>query len=397
MSTPTEAPYCRIEVPGKEVTIRLRFSLMERLAAEIEDVLGATGRESGGILLGSVSGQTVMVEDYDPIPSGHMSNSRFYLHPDLDRERMTSAVALWRPNGEDRLRVIGFYRCNDRPALVTGDEERQLFAQELNGETSVLVLIQPGRNGRTGLACYLAERGRTDGTEGRIEIELKKPEAVVSERPVSGTKAPHRDAKHQTTENSSSGLARIAAVPLAAGMLWLGFLQYQILKGMNAEASSAPPAPLGLEMQPQGHYWRVTWNRTSAYLDGAARGHLRIEDGGMSKDIDLNPTELRTSSIIYDSAGNEISVHLEVFGAGGDRSTAESLRLLAALPPAQVTEASDRSKVTRTGGFQASGSVREFQQPGRSSLPVLPLREEHAPAASLEPAAPSVQILENHR
>jgi hypothetical protein len=379
MSTPTDTLYCDIKVPGNDAKIRLRFSLIERMAAEIEDVLGATGRESGGILLGSVSGKAVMVEDYDPIPSRHLSDSRFYLYSDVDRERMASAVALWSPNGENRLRVVGFYRCNDRPALATGDEERKLFAQELSGATSVFLLVQPGASGRTALACYLAEQGRIDGSEGRLEIELKKPEAAVPEQPVSGTTAPHRDAKPGTTpprhESSSSGLARIAAVPLAVGMLWLGFLQYQILKGMNAEASSAPrPAALGLEVQPQGSYWRVTWNRSSAYLDGAARGRVRIEDGGMSKDVDLDATELRTSSIIYDPTGNEISVHLEVFGAGGDRTTAESVRLFAALPPTAATETAERSKVTGVDGLNAADSVKEVRQPDSRSLPVLPVR-----------------------
>jgi len=203
----------------------------------------------------------------------------------------------------------------------------------------MLLLVAPGSNGRPSLACYLAEHGQA-GREGRLEIELKKPETAVSEQQVSGTPAPQDEAKLQTTvarrEKSSSGLARIAAIPFAAGMLWLGFQQYQILKGMNEASPAHWPATLGLEVQPYGAYWRVTWNRSSANLDGATRGHLRIEGGGLRKDVDLDAAELRTSSIIYDAAGSEISVHLEVFE--GDRSTSESLRVFAVLPAAVVAE-----------------------------------------------------------
>jgi hypothetical protein len=379
MSNPIETAYCQIDIPGRGVTVRLRVSMLERLAAEVQDVLAASGRESGGILLGSmVSGKTLVVEDYDPVPSRYLSDSRFYLYSDVDRGRMAGAVALWSPTGESRLRVVGFYRCNDRPALIAGFEEQKVFAHELGEAPSVLLLVEPGANGRTALACYFAEHGQFGGREGRIEIDSKNPGAVTAEEPAAATVL-DREAKPQTAparrERWSSGLARIAAVPLAAGLLWLGFLQYQVLKGMSAEASTARRPPvLGLEVQPLGSYWQVSWNRSSGYVAGAARGHLRIEDGAMHKDVDLDATELRTTSIIYDPAGNEIRFHLEVFGAEGGRSTAESLRVFATLPPAAPAETAARSQAAPAEGLNTAGMVKEFRQPDSPSLTLLPVR-----------------------
>jgi hypothetical protein len=378
MASPNETSYCQVHVPGTEITVRLRSSLLMRLAAEVEDVLAATGRESGGILLGSVSGNALVVEDYDPVPSRHSSDSRFYLHSDVDRGQMASAVSLWSPNGENRLRVIGFYRCNDRPALVARDEERRLFAQELNGAPSVLLLVQPGANGRTALACYVAEQGQTGGREGRLEIDLKKPQAAVVEAPGPAT-GPHRDAKPQITltraGKPSSGLARLAGISFAGVLLWLGFLQYQIIQGMNAEASSAQRTPgIGLAVQPQGTYWRLSWNPSSQLLAGAARGHLRIEDGATRKEVDLDAAELRTASIIYDPSGSEISLHLELFGAEGGRSAAESLHVFAKLPPVTSAQTATRSQAEPAHEWNAAELAREVGQPDSPSLTTQPLR-----------------------
>lgn len=377
MSIPTTS-YCQIAIPGTGVTIRLRLSLLERLAADVEDVLAATERESGGILLGSVSDKAIVVEDYDPVPSRHLSDSRFYFHSDVDRGRMATAVALWSPAGESRLRAIGFYRCNDRPALIAGDEERKLYAQELNGATSVLLLVQRRTNGQTALACYLAEHGQTGGGEGRLEIDLKKPEEGCAAEPVAGGVSPFEAQPQQQPnrrERSSSRLARIAAIPIAAGLCWLGFLQYQILKGMSAEASTAqrPPA-LGLQVQPLGPYWHVSWNRSSGVVAGADRGHLRIEDGATRKDVDLDAAELQTTSIIYDPAGSEVWFHLEVFGNEGGRSMAESLRVFATLPPAGSAEMAAHSQVTPADGLNTAGIVKDLGQPNGPSLTILPLR-----------------------
>jgi len=379
MRSPNETSFRQIAVPGTGVTVRIRLSVLERLAAEIRDVLAASSRESGGILLGSIiSGNVLVVEDYDPVPSRHLSDSRFYLYSDVDRGRMAGAVALWSPTGENRLRAIGFYRSNDRPALIAGDEERKLFARELGNATSVLLLVEPGASGRTVLACYVAERGAAGGRDGRLEIDLKKPEEEGAREPAAGP-VPSGEAKPRTAagrrEKSSSGMARIAAVPIAAGLLWLGFLQYQILNGMSAESSAARQLPaLGLEVQPLGPYWHVTWNRSSESIASAARGHVRIEDGTVRKDVELDAKELRTSSIVYDPAGNEIWFHLEVFGAEGARSTAESLRVLAAHLPAASAEAAARSQVVPADGLSGAGMAKEFGQPTGPSLTMLPVR-----------------------
>jgi hypothetical protein len=123
MTSLKETAYHEIASAGTGVTIRVRAGLLERLAAEVRDALASSGRESGGILLGGNSGKDLVVEDYDPVPSRYLSDSRFYLYSDVDRGQMAKAVALWTPKGESRLRVIGFYRSNDRPALMAGDDK----------------------------------------------------------------------------------------------------------------------------------------------------------------------------------------------------------------------------------------------------------------------------------
>jgi hypothetical protein len=378
MNSPIDTSYCRIEVPGAGLTIQLRRSLLERLAADIQEAVASSGRESGGILLGSlVSGRTLVVEDYDPVPSRHLADARCYLHADVDRPRMASALALWSPTGESRLRVIGFYRSSVRPALIAGEEERKLFARELGDATSLLLLAEPGANRLTALACYLAKGEWLGDREGRLEIDLSQPEAPAAGEPAPDTecqaKPPAMPDRHG---KSSSGLARIAAIGIAVGLVWVGFQQYRILKSMSAEASSARRrAALGLEVQPAGPFWRVSWNRSSEWLAGAARGHLRIEDGPVRKDVDLDAAALENTSIIYDPAGSEIWFHLEVFGVQGGRSTAESLRVFATRPPAAPVEAAAAGlRAIARDGLDTAGIAQEPGPPNSPSLTILPLR-----------------------
>jgi hypothetical protein len=356
MGDPNETQYCRIDVPGAGLTIRLRRSFLERLAADVRDVASG-GRESGGILLGSVTGKTLVVEDHDPLPSRYQVDSRWYLHSDVDRARMASALTLWSPAGESRLRVIGFYRSNLRPTLIAGEEERQQFSRELGEAASLLLLIQPGANGAK-LACYLAEREQPSNGEGQLEIDLTTPEAPGHAQPTPDAVAPCK-AKPERRERFSSGLSRIAAVPFAAGLLCVGFLQYRILKSVSEMASTVRrPSALGLEVQPVGPFWRVNWNRSSECLTGATRGHLRIEDGTVRRDLDLNAAELRNTSIIYDPAGGDLWFHLEVFGAQGRRSTAESLRVFTVVPQAASVEPAPALRVIPPSSLNMGGLVK---------------------------------------
>jgi len=361
MTTSNGTSYCKVDLPGTGTTIRLRFSLLERLETDVRDVISTSGRETGGILLGSIeASKTLVVEDYEPVPSRHGGGSRCYLHSDVDRGRMASAVTLWSPPAESRLRVIGFYRSNVRQTLTAGEDERKRFAQELGDVTSLFLLVEPVANGRTKLVCYMAERGQPNGVEGRLEFESGKPETAPAVEPTAGA-GPRRETKAQTEPKRrgkpSWGLTWIAAIPVVVGLIWLGFFQYQILNRIRATAS------LGLEVQPAGTLWRVNWNRSSECLAGAARGHLRIEDGKVHKDVDLDASELENTNIFYDPTSSEIRIRLEVFGPRGDRSRAETLRVLGAVPPATSADAPAAGFGLRPAdGANAADTVKELGQ-----------------------------------
>jgi len=378
MISTNETAYCQVDVPGTGMTIQLRLNLLERLAMDVRDVLSSSGRESGGILLGSiVSGKTLFVEDYDPLPSRHVVDSRCYFYSDVDRSRMASALSLWRPPAESRLHVIGFYRSNVRPTLNAEDEDTKLFAQELADATSLLLLVEPSANGRIALACYLAESGQFRNREARLDIDGQKPEAVTAMAPAAGTES-RREVKpltgHDRGEKSSSGLTWIAVVPVATGLLWLGFLQYQILNTMRVESAAVRRLPaLGLEVQPVGSYWRLSWNRSSECLAGAARGHLRIEDGSTEKGLDFDAAELKTTSVFYAPAGNDIRFHLEVYGAQDGRSTVESLRVFASLPPASADTGATGSLVLPADRVNAAGISQGPSESNGASVRTLPL------------------------
>src|SRR4051812_29648143 len=75
------------EIPGKPLSVQLRFDVIDRLSPEILRGLGALkrrGAEVGGLLLGRVepgSPDKVTIEDFEPVPSEYLTGPSYNLSP----------------------------------------------------------------------------------------------------------------------------------------------------------------------------------------------------------------------------------------------------------------------------------------------------------------------------
>src|SRR5688572_14182660 len=90
--TPTQSamrsglpPFFVWEVPGKPISIQLRFDVIDRLTPEMMRGLGALkrrGAEVGGLLLGRPEPgiqQKVTIEDFEPIPTEYLTGPSYNL------------------------------------------------------------------------------------------------------------------------------------------------------------------------------------------------------------------------------------------------------------------------------------------------------------------------------
>jgi hypothetical protein len=84
-----------------------------------------------------------------------------------------------------------------------------------------------------------------------------------------------------------------------------------------------------LEVERVGKDWRVQWNRDSEVLANAVSGHLSITDGPVRKELDLDSSELRSGSIMYTPATDDVVVRLQIVTEKTSEPLSESVRIVA--------------------------------------------------------------------
>jgi hypothetical protein len=135
-------------VPGKPISIRLAYDVVDRLHLEVMQGFGSVpkrGAEVGGLLLGRITeGDTrdVVVDDYAPVHCEHRQGPSFLLsEPDL--ERFAATAEQWRPRSGLERYLVGYYRSNTRPEFSLSDDDLALCETFLPDRSSVVLLIKP--------------------------------------------------------------------------------------------------------------------------------------------------------------------------------------------------------------------------------------------------------------
>lgn len=177
-----------------------------------------------------------------------------------------------------------------------------------------------------------------------------------------------------------------------------------------------PPAPasasrfaLGLQIEKKAGDLLLTWNRSSPPVQRAHRGSLTVQDGPQQKAIILDPSQLRTGSILYTPTSGDVVLRLDVFGEGNEVFS-ESVRVLASVPaaaasapaPPPAPQPASPPVVTPTRQERASRSavqpVRRLQPPPATRVPAgspavelppkLDLREKRLPSVAVHATFP---------
>jgi hypothetical protein len=330
-----------VEFRGETVSFQITFDALNQLAAGVMEgfkALRRRGVEVGGVLTGRIDNEGRGVIESIELVSIEYRYGPSYVLSKEEEARLRAAVA---KAESDRRQVLGFFRSNTRTQLALTAEDVDLMHRNLPASAGVALLIKPMPLGDHVAAVFVWAGDRFRQEPAFLEFPVRR---AGDKPPANSThEEPAQEPAPVTPPLFPAGIAAprrpwvwglaSGAVGVAAAMLtltwWLG-------RPSGAKAAGA----LGLMASRSGDQMRVKWDRDSPALEGATFGVVVIRDGPWRKDIRLDPTQLRTGSLIYSPATPDVAFEL-VIEDGGLKRISESLQMVssAGLPRAEEPSA----------------------------------------------------------
>jgi len=103
-----------------------------------------------------------------------------------------------------------------------------------------------------------------------------------------------------------------------------------LVKRVSPSHPAAPQdsSPLSLRVERTSGGMLLTWNRDLPVIQSASKVVLSISDGDRHENIQLDPNQVRTGSILYPPITGDVSFQMEVTDPRQSKTTSESLRVL---------------------------------------------------------------------
>lgn len=414
------------------------------------------GAEIGGILLGRFSGGEISIQDYQALDCEHAMGPSFTLSQ-RDQAQLARMVAAAAGHGKG-LRVVGWYHSHTRSDIFLSQADQEIHKGFFPEPWQVALVLKPhtfeplrcgfffreADGAIRGEASYqefvlqpLSMRPTTTGDappvlprQVHFESEragpLIKVAAEVGAEPVlpmtrevklplmaakeeASVAVPPPPAKdgHQKKHRvlKTAGWLTFALLVLALGIL-IGTASFRERGSRIWSAITHPPAlanptsqiPLGLRAERQNGDLKLTWNRQSAAVLSATSGLLAIKDGDASRNIPLDPSQIRNGSVLYAPTTGQIQMQLTL--SDPQETTSESVLVILPvtgtpqvkiLPPKEIPVAMiaaakpPKAEQPRqpSKAFTLPAAPRHMETAG----PLIPVDEPPAPIVKTIPAA----------
>src|SRR5450759_662903 len=166
------------EVPQKPVSVRIPFSLIDRLEREaVENFRSLTSRgsEIGGLLVGDVSPGSplvVSIADYDLIPCDY-SRGPLYRLSDADVGRFEQAIQQRLAAGRS---VAGFFRSHTRKGISLDVDDLAFFQARFRDPHHVALLVRPFATKASTAGIFIWENGKVNGEASCLEFPFRSSE-----------------------------------------------------------------------------------------------------------------------------------------------------------------------------------------------------------------------------
>jgi len=385
------------------------------------------GAEIGGILLGRFSGGKISIQDYQALNCEHAMGPSFTLSQ-RDQAQLARMVKAATADGNG-LRVVGWYHSHTRSDIFLSQADQDIhkgffpepwqvalvlkphtfeplrcgfFFREadgaIRGEASYqefVVQPLPMRPTPTGDAPPILPRPvhlESEPAGPLIKVaaeaepalpmtrEMELPLMPAKEEASVAVPPPPAEDGHQKKHSvlRTAGWLIFALLVLASGVLIdtpsfreRGFRIWSAITHPPALAGSTSQIPLGLRAERQNGDLKLTWNRQSVAVLSATSGLLAIKDGDASRNIPLDPSQIRNGSILYAPTTGQIQMQLTV--SDPQKTTSESVLVILPetgtpqvkiLPPKEIPAATIAAKPPK---------AEQPRQPGKAfTLPAAP-------------------------
>jgi TonB family protein len=204
------------EVPQKPVSVRIPFSLIDRLEREAVESfrsLTSRGSEIGGLLVGAVtpgSPLIVSIEDYDLITCDY-SRGPLYRLSDADMGRFEQAIQQRQAAGRG---VAGFFRSHTRKGIALDADDLTFFQARFREPHHLALLVRPFATKASTAGIFIWENGKVNGEASCQEFPFRSSELGA------GQSAEQADSKAAATSVPAplapKSAARAQIVPIAS-------------------------------------------------------------------------------------------------------------------------------------------------------------------------------------
>jgi hypothetical protein len=212
---PAPSPLYLWEVPQKPVSVRIPFSLIDRLEREAVESfrsLTSRGSEIGGLLVGDVSPGSplvVTIADYDLIACDY-SRGPLYRLSDADMGRFEHAIQQRLASGRG---VAGFFRSHTRKGIALDADDLTFFQARFRDPHQLALLVRPFATKASTAGIFIWENGKVNGEASYLEFPFRSSElgAGRTAEPVEPLAAPP-----SPLAQTPKGPARGQIVPIAS-------------------------------------------------------------------------------------------------------------------------------------------------------------------------------------
>lgn len=312
--------------PGSPIRVHLSLDVIRRLRERLQ--LAGPQVEREGLLFGKVTEGATEVLDFQPA-SGHVPGA---------------VAALARDGGQPTL--IGYYRTDFGNGLRLTDKDLALAQACFPKPYQVFLLVQPSGFGSPTASFFFHDKDGKMAEVSLLEFPFD-PGLLASEE-----RERHRRSQEIAAAVSTVPPAQVSPAPPApqpvrtrprsGGWLVIGFLlsalllfgaglitNQSVLQAWWASVAASarpnhpnvnPPAAaptlaslsMGLRAKRENSDVEITWNRESTVIAAATSGVLSVQDGAVQREINLDSTQIRNSSIVYSPVSDQLSIKLAV-------------------------------------------------------------------------------------
>jgi hypothetical protein len=317
--------------PGCPIQIRLRLEIVDALQRLIERAqdLGASA-PPGGLLLGdSASPGVTEIAGIQPLEA-------------LDSETAEAAV------GEAECEVVGFFRAAPGSSLQPGaslrmtEDDVALAGGLFRQPSSVVLLIETVEAATAKAAFFFWDGGKMLGDFSLMDFPLDRYQLAALERQRTAPRGiqqidPELKLEPDQAPATGSRPWSARAVRTAGALAILGMAVYfsstrsshqPVSNALEPVVAPAPASTLGFRVERQGTDLLLSWDHRSPSIMDATFGLVLIREKDRTRNVALTPEQLRSGSVRYKPASDEVEMELNV--ATGDHLVKESV--IAVLP-----------------------------------------------------------------